>query len=886
MLDPQGLDGNHWWAIESQAAAEQLGVDLERGLSADEAGRRREQLGPNELEAKAGKSKLKLFLGQFADFMIGLLAVAAIVSGLVGEWSDSLLIFAIVLANAVIGFLQELRAEQAVAALKKLSRPHARVLRDGRLADISAAEVVPGDVVELTSGDLCAADGRLVQSADLQTDEAPLTGESQWVEKQLEALPDDTALPERTTMVFAGTAVGQGRGRMLVTATGMRTELGKIAALLETAESGPTPLQERLSALSKRLAVAVVVVCVVVFVVGMARHASRNWSEMLLTSVSLAVAAIPEGLPAVITIALALGSQRMARRKAIVRQLAAVETLGSVNVICSDKTGTLTQNKMTVREKLPASEGEAGVDALLRAAALCNNAEWSKESGAVGSATETALVRAAAEHGHDVTQLRSEWRRTREIPFSSARKRMTTLHETPEGDTLALMKGAAEFVLEACSFVQHEDQPTPLDDSLRRELLDQANELAGRGQRVLGFAQRRLSADVQDEQAIERELEFLGYLAIVDPLREEAKHAVEHCRSAGIRVVMITGDHQATAAAIAGELGLEVGEGRVLGGPELERATDEQLRERVDSVAVYARVSPEHKLRIVRAHQARGSVVSMTGDGVNDAPALKQADIGVAMGIAGSDVSKEAANMVLADDNFATIVAAVEEGRVVYDNIRKFVRYLLTSNTSEILVLLFAILIGLPLPLLPIHLLWINLVTDGLPALALGYEPAEPGTMRRKPRRRDESIFAGGMVWEIVGLGLLMALATLVLYWYELAPIENRTEADIDYARSVAFFTLALFQLFYVLGLRSTEQSLWQRGLFSNWRLTAAVAMGAALQVAILYIAPLQRIFHTTALSWQDLALGAAVSTLSLCAVEIIKVVRRSAPSASETQHG
>ena len=866
MLDPQGFDQEHWWAIESQAAAEKLGVDLERGLSADEARQRREQFGPNELEAKAGKSKLKLFLGQFADFMIGLLAVAAIVSGLVGEWSDSLLIFAIVLANAVIGFLQELRAEQAVAALKKLSRPHARVLRD---------------VVELTSGDLCAADGRLVQSANLQTDEAPLTGESQWVEKQLDALPDDTALPERTTMVFAGTAVGQGRGRMLVTATGMRTELGKIAALLETAESGPTPLQERLSALSKRLAV-----CVVVFFVGMARHASRNWSEMLLTAVSLAVAAIPEGLPAVITIALALGSQRMARRKAIVRQLAAVETLGSVNVICSDKTGTLTQNKMAVRENLPACEGQAAVDALLRGAALCNNAEWSKESGAVGSATETALVRAAAEHGYDVAQLRSQWRRTREIPFSSARKRMTTLHETPEGDTLALMKGAAEFVLEACSFVLQDNQPAPLDEGRRQNLLDQANDLAGRGQRVLGFAQRRVPADTSDEQEIERELEFLGFLAIVDPLREEAKLAVEQCRSAGIRVVMITGDHQATAAAIAGELGLEVGEGRVLSGPELERTDDDQLRERVDHVAVYARVSPEHKLRIVRAHQARGSVVSMTGDGVNDAPALKQADIGVAMGIAGTDVSKEAANMVLADDNFATIVAAVEEGRVVYDNIRKFVRYLLTSNTSEILVLLLAIIIGLPLPLLPIHLLWINLVTDGLPALALGYEPAEPGTMRRKPRRRDESIFAGGMAWEIVGLGLLMAIATLVLYWYELAPAESRTEADIDYARSVAFFTLAMFQLFYVLGLRSTEQSLWQRGLFSNWRLTAAVALGAALQVAILYVPPLQRIFHTTALSWQDLALGVAVSTLSLCAVEIIKLVRRISAPAPETQHG
>ncbi len=393
---------------------------------------------------------------------------------------------------------------------------------------------------------------------------------------------------------------------------------------------------------------------------------------------------------------------------------------------------------------------------------------------------------------------------------------------------------------------------------------------------MLGFAQRSFAGGGEpDADDIERDLEFLGYLAIVDPLRPEAQRAVEQCRSAGISVVMITGDHQATATAIARELGLDPGEGRVLPGPELEQLSDEQLRQRVGQVAVYARVSPEHKLRIVRAHQAMESVAAMTGDGVNDAPALKQSDIGVAMGITGTDVSKEAANMVLADDNFATIVAAVEEGRVVYDNIRKFVRYLLTSNTSEILVLLLAILIGLPLPLLPIHLLWINLVTDGLPALALGYEPAEPGTMRRKPRRRDESIFAGGMAWEIIGLGLLMALATLALYYYVLPPAEGRTSTDIEYARTVAFLTLSMFQLFYVLGLRSTEQSLWQRGVLSNWRLTSAVAVGAALQVAIVYVPPLQRIFHTTALSARDLALGVAVSTLSLCAVELVKLLRR-----------
>ncbi|MFO0900675.1 MAG: cation-transporting P-type ATPase [Pirellulales bacterium] len=879
MPDPTVPSKVAWWSLAPAAAAQKLEVDLDKGLSADEARRRLAEYGPNELAAQAGKSKLRLFLGQFADLMIGLLAVAALISGVVGDWSDSVLIFAIVLANAVIGFLQELRAEQAVAALKKLSRPQARVLRDGRLVDLPAAAVVPGDVVELTSGDLAPADGRLVQVVDLQTDEAPLTGESHWAEKQIEALTADTALPERANMAFAGTAVGQGRGRLLITATGMRTELGKIAELLETAESGPTPLQERLSSLSRRLAVAVVIVCIAVFVAGIVRGAAGSWSEMLLAAVSLAVAAIPEGLPAVITIALALGSQRMARRKAIVRQLSAVETLGSVNVICSDKTGTLTQNKMTVREKLPASDDPAAVDALLQAAALCNNAEWSAEHGALGSATETALVQAAADHGLEVADVRRRWPRIHEIPFSSARKRMTTIHQTPAGDLLAIMKGAAEFVLQHCEGAAAGERASTLDEGRRRKYLDQAAELAARGQRVLGFAQRRLDAgalrDDPRPERIERDFEFLGYLAIIDPLRDEAKAAIEQCRSAGIAVVMITGDHQATATAIARELGLDAGEGRVLAGLDLDRVDDEGLRRRVNSVTVYARVSPEHKLRIVRAHQAQGSVAAMTGDGVNDAPALKQADIGVAMGITGTDVSKEAANMVLADDNFATIVAAVEEGRVVYDNIRKFVRYLLTSNTSEILVLLLAILIGLPLPLLPIHLLWINLVTDGLPALALGYEPAEPGTMRRKPRRREESIFAGGMAWEIGVLGMLMALSTLGVYWAELAPSANRTEADLDYARTAAFVTLSLFQLFYVLGLRSTEQSLWARGLFSNWRLTAAVAAGGVLQVAIVYVPVLQRIFHTASLEPRDLALGIGVSTLSLVAVEIAKAWRR-----------
>lgn len=869
-VPPQTLKIDAPWALAADEIAQRLHSDLEQGLAADEAERRLQVYGPNRIETHKRRTAWKVLLSQFLDLLIGLLAAAVVVSVVIGDIADALLIAVIVVANAVIGFAQEWRAEKAVEALRHLTQPRAKVRRAGMVRDVEAELVVPGDLIEVKSGDFIPADARIVSAADLEVVESSLTGESFPVEKTERPQPVAALLPDRSSMVHAGTAVVGGRGRAVVTATGMATELGHIATLLESTEPGQTPLQQRLAGLSKRLAVAVAVICLIIFIAGVLREPSEDWdrtlvSRMLLTAVSLAVAAIPEGLPAVITVALALGSQRMAARRAIVRRLSAVETLGSVDVICTDKTGTLTQNRMSAEDVLPASERPIDLQALLQAAVLCNDAEAAADGSPVGSATEAALLAAAAQRGIDIDQVRRDWPRLAEIPFSSQRKRMTTLHRTPQGRFVLFVKGAAEQILECA------DSAVDVEQWRQR-----AEELAHRGRRTIAVAVRDWNSDrlPAEAETAERGLQVLGLFGIVDPVRPEARPAIAACRSAGVRPVMITGDHPLTARAIAQEIGLRDGDEDILTGVELEQLSDDELLERAPRISVYARVSPEHKLRIVTAWQSRGSIAAMTGDGVNDAPALRQADIGVAMGITGSDVAKEAGEMILADDNFATIVAAVEEGRIVYDNIRKFVAYLLTTNTGEVLVLFTCIMAGLPLPLLPVHILWINLVTDGLPALALGFEPAEPDIMRRPPRRREESLFAGGLAWGIGLLGLLMAVCTVLLFWLYL-PERGRAQpaAGLAYARTLVFVTLAMFQLFHVMAIRSSEP-IYRIGLWSNYRLTVAVALGTALQFAVVYVPALQTYFHTVPLTAPDALIALAVSSLVFVTLETWKQVR------------
>jgi Ca2+-transporting ATPase len=855
-----------------------LGSDAKQGLSSKAARERLLEHGPNELRTAGGRSRLAILLGQFADLMIALLAVAAVISATIGEWGDSLLIALILLANGLIGYFQERRAENAVAALKRMSRSTTTVWRDAALTSISTMELVPGDVIELTTGDLTPADARLLDAVNLTTDEAPLTGESLPVEKSTQRLAAETPLPERSSMLYSGTSVATGRARAIVTATGMQSELGVIAGMISAAQSEPTPLQQRLAVLSKRLAAAVAIVCIVVFAAGLLRG-DLPVNVLFLTAVSLAVAAVPEGLPAVITVTLALGSQRMVRRRAIIRQLSAVETLGSVDVICSDKTGTLTQNRMTVADLAPVDDSPDSRDQLLLAAVLCNDARLAESGEIIGSATESALLQAALERGADVAAWRAAWRREVEFPFSSERKRMSVVHRGPDEAQAVFVKGAVEQVLHRSTQIVVGGQAVELGDERRGEWERVTERLTGDGRRVLGLAMRAVAADSapQDADAAERDLTFLGCVGLVDPVRPEARAAIAACRSAGIRPVMITGDHRGTARAIASELELLRDGDETLTGAELDRLSDPELAERAPNIAVYARVAPEHKLRIVRAHQSRGAVVAMTGDGVNDAPALKQADIGVAMGVTGTDVSREASNMILADDNFATIVAAVEEGRVVYDNIRKFVRYLLTTNTGEVLVLFVAIVAGMPLPLLPIHLLWINLVTDGLPALALGFEPAEEDVMRRRPRRRNESMFAGGMARAIFLYGGLMASICLAVYgWYLYAAPHSPSASEAEvYARTVVFTTLALFQLFYVLAIRSSSQSFFSQSPLSNYRLTGAVGLGVALQLAVIYVPWLREVFHTARLDGADLAVAMIAATTAFSAAELQKLVAR-----------
>jgi Ca2+-transporting ATPase len=861
-----------WHGLGSEAVAALLSSDAKTGLAREAARSRLALNGPNALQERGRRPPWAMLAAQFTDFMILVLIAAAVIAGIVGEPKDSIAIVVIVILNGIIGFVQEYRAERAMAALTRMASPRARVIRDGQPASIDARELVPGDLVEVEAGNIVPADLRLIELSALKVDESALTGESQPVEKQLGLRAEaDLPLGDRLNLAYKGTTVTYGRARGLVVATGMHTELGRIATLL-SGESGKTPLQKRLARFGQHLALGVLAICAIIFVAGWLR--GEDPLVMLLTAVSLAVAAIPEALPAVVTISLALGAARMVKQNALIRRLPAVETLGSVTVICSDKTGTLTQNRMQVdcvqadgetRAALPQAD-TAPWRELGLAMVLCNDAVLDADGALTGDPTETALFVAAQAAGRDHAALRQAWPRIAELPFDSDRARMSTLHPDGSG-VLMLVKGAPESLLPLCVDQLGASGTSAIDAAA---LHAHAERLAAQGLRVLAFALKRLPAvpGALDAESLETGLSFIGLAGLIDPPRPEAADAVAACKAAGIVPVMITGDHPATARAIAERLGIVADGGRVLTGSELARMRLDAFEREVESVRVYARINPEQKIRIVQALQDKGEFVAMTGDGVNDAPALKMADIGVAMGKGGTDVAREAASMTLLDDNFATIVTAVREGRRIFDNIRKFIKYTMTSNSGEIWVLFLAPFLGLPIPLLPIHILWINLVTDGLPGLALASEHAERDVMRRPPRPPKESIFAHGMWQHILWVGLLMGGVTLLTQAWAI-------HTGSAHWQSMVFTVLTLSQLGHVLAIRSEHESLFSLGLFSNRPLIAALLLTFALQMAALYVPWLNPIFKTEPLSLAELAACLALSSVVFVGVEIEKGLAR-----------
>jgi Ca2+-transporting ATPase len=935
-----------WHTIDADKAIRMLQSDRHIGLSAEQVAERQQTYGFNELEETGGRSSWVILLDQFKNIMLVMLIAVAFISGFLdlmdlregtlqaGEvpFKDTIAILAIVILNGVLGYMQESRAEKALAALKTLASPRVRVIRDRRTCEVAAKELVPGDVMLLEAGVQVAADARLLEEASLQVREAALTGEAQAVTKQATVqLSEDASLGDRLNLVFQGTEVVQGRGIALVTNTGMKTELGKIAAMLQSVESEPTPLQQRMDQLSQALVSGALLLVAIVIVAGLVTAGLSSLREMLEVSLSMAVAVVPEGLPAVITVTLALGTQRMVRRHALIRKLPAVETLGSVTTICSDKTGTLTQNKMVVQAVHPISgslrttgEGYSpdggfypddsdphrltqppteqrfispsehpDLRALLLACLLCNDAVLQKEQGEwaiLGDPTEGALLVVAAKAGLRKDQWDSQLPRVAEFPFSSERKRMSVVVKDESGEItnavnpihsassfIVFCKGSPELVLERCRQIQVGSQVSLLTDEYRHRILAQNNTLAGRGLRVLGFAYKPLDFVPTDEtdDATERDMVWLGLVDMLDAPRPEVREAVARCRTAGIRPVMITGDHQLTAQAIAENLGIAKPGDAVLTGRDLEKLNPSELEAYVDRVSIYARVAPEHKLHIVQALQRCGKIVAMTGDGVNDAPALKQADIGIAMGITGTDVSKEASDMVLLDDNFATIVAAVEEGRVVYTNIRRFIKYILGSNIGEVITIAASPLLAMGgVPLTPLQILWMNLVTDGLPALALAVEPAEPNVMQRPPHNPKESIFARGLGLYMIRIGIVLAIITITLMVWSYHH-SNTTGGDPNRWKTMVFTTLCLAQMGHAMAIRSNTRLTIELNPFSNPFLLIAVGMTTILQLMLIYVAPLREFFGTHLLDLPELFVCLGFSMLMFVWVELEKLFIR-----------
>ena len=839
------------------------------GLSAHEAASRLVRYGANVLPERKQRGLARIFFSQFTDVMLLVLLVAAIVSMALGEFQDALAIIVIVALNAAIGFFQESRTERAIAALRSMSTPSARVRRGAELHNLPSDQVVPGDVVLLEAGNIVPADLRLTETAHLRVAEAALTGESLPSEKTVQALAiADSALGDRSNMAYKGTIVIYGRGSGIVVATGLATELGRIATLLVDAKESRTPLQQRLVRFGGRLTIALLAICAIVFAAGVLR--GEPLLLMFMTAVSLAVAAIPEALPAMVAISLAIGASRMVKQHALVRRLPAVETLGSITYICADKTGTLTQNRMQAEAFYAAGSATPALETetwhhLFRALALSSDASLGQSGQTSGDPTEIALLETALRHGADRASLEQAYPRVAEIPFDAERQRMTTLHRAGQG-FIAYTKGAPEVVLALCATQLDANGENPLSPLAWQQ---QAEEMAQAGLRMMAIAMCQRAALPDSLDSAETGLTLLGLVGLMDPPRREARHAVAECQAAGITPVMITGDHPATAIAIARQLGIINGDAVVLTGPQLVALSEAELRTQVESVRVYARVDPAQKIRIVQALQANGEYVAMTGDGVNDAPALKAADIGIAMGKSGTDVAREAAHMVLLDDNFATIVHAVREGRRIYDNIRKFIKYIMASNSGELWTLLLAPFLGLPIPLLPIHILWINLVTDGLPGLALTIEPSERDLMRRPPRPPNESVFAHGMWQHILWVGLLMGGVTLLTQAWAY-------RSGSAHWQSMVFTVLTLSQLGNVLAVRSERESVFAIGVFSNHPLIYILIGTVLLQMATLYVPALNGIFHTQPLSAGELAACLLISSTVFWGVELEKwLVRR-----------
>ncbi len=836
----------NWYAISVEETLKQTGTTQE-GLDDAALQQKLAEHGKNELTAKKKISPLAIFFRQFIDVMILVLIVAAIISSFIGEFSDTIVIIVIILLNAVIGFVQEYRAEKAMDALNKMSAPSSRVIRNGKEVELPSIELVPGDIVLLQEGNTVPADMRLSESESMKINEASLTGESNAVDKTTDPLEDNAPpLGDRFNMAFKGTQVISGHGTGIVVATGMQTELGKIAGMLQKAESS-TPLQIRLAKFSRKLTIIIIILCIALFLIGYLRGEELN--RMLLTSISLAVAAIPEALPAVVTISLAMGAGRMMKRKVLIRKLYAVETLGSVTYICTDKTGTLTKNEMAVQDVWIIDENKK--EKLLQAMSLNHNTK-NIEGEHTGDPTETAMVKYAREQ--------NVYKRVKEIPFDANRKAMTTIHEK-DGGFWVITKGASETISGMFK-----------DAALKEDIQEEEAKMAREGMRVIGFAGKEIKEMPADMSPgnIEKDLEFIGLVGLIDPPREEAKQAIAECKSAGIVPVMITGDHPLTATSIARQIGIIDSDAhKVVTGKEMEGKDDEQLKKEIEQIRVYARVTPAQKLKIVETLQERNQFVSMTGDGVNDAPSLKKANIGVAMGITGTDVTKEAAHMILLDDNFATIVKAVKEGRRIYDNIRKFIKYILTGNTAEIWAIFLAPLVGLPIPLLPVHILWVNLVTDGLPALALAAEASEKDTMSRPPRHPNESIFAKGLGIHVLWVGIFIGVLTVGTQWFAI-------KASDTHWQTMVFTLLCFCQLWHVMAIRSETRSLFKIGLLSNKPLLLAVLGTVLLQLAVIYVPFLNKFFHTQPLTLTELLIVTGVSGITFLVVEIEKGVKRS----------